>query len=111
MPQKYTPYRTPEGFFKQQQEAIWKRASSAPTEPELKHAGRLGRYAWAAGLAATLTIGLFFVLPQTPEACETFACLWDRTPVQSIPLDDAEIETWMDDDLLFETVLNETTDA
>ena len=111
MPQKNTPYRTPEGFFKQQQEAIFKRASSASTEPELKHAVGLGRYAWIAGLAATLAIGLFFVLPQTPEACESFACLWDRTPVQSIPLDDAEIETWMDDDLLFETVLNETTDA
>jgi hypothetical protein len=77
----------------------------------LKHAGGLGRYAWVAGLAATLAIGLFFVLPQTPEACESFACLWDRTPAQSIQLDDAEIETWMEDDLLFESVLNETTDA
>jgi hypothetical protein len=37
--------------------------------------------------------------------------LWGRIPVQSIPLDDAEIETWMDDDILFETVLNEITDA
>ena len=51
------------------------------------------------------------LLPQTPEACESFACLWDRTPVQSIPLDDAEIETWMDDDLLFETVFSKTTDV
>lgn len=111
MPQKNTPYRTPEGFFNQQQKAIWKRASSPATEGELKHVGGLGRYSWAAGLAATLAIGLFFSLLQTPEACETFACLWDRTPVQSIQLDDVEIEIWMDDDLLFETVLNETTDA
>jgi len=111
MPQKNTPYRTPEGFFKQQQEAIWKRASSTTAEREPQRFGGLRRYARAAGLAATLAIGLFFVLPQTPEACESFACLWDRTPMQSIQLDDAEIETWMDDDLLFETVLNETTDA
>ena len=111
MPQKDTPYKTPEGFFNQQQKAIWKRASSPSAERGLKPVGGLGRYAWAAGLAVTLAIGLFCVLPQTPEACESFACLWDRTPIQSIPLDDAEIETWVDDDLLFETVLNETTDA
>lgn len=111
MPQKNTPYRTPEGFFNQQQKAIWKRASSPATKHELKHVGGFGRYAWAVGLAATSAIGLFFILPKTPEACETFACLLDRTPVQSIQLDDAEIEIWMEDDLLFETVLNEITDA
>ena len=111
MPLKKTPYRTPEGFFNQQHNAIWKRASSPATERELKHVGGLGRYVWAAGLAATMALGLFFIIPQTPEACETFACLWNRTPVQSIQLDDVEIEIWMDDDLLFETVLNETPDA
>ena len=111
MPQKNTPYTTPEGFFKRQQKAIWKRALSRATKRERKHVGGLGRYAWAAGIAATSGIGLFFVLLQTHEACESFACLWERTPVKSIPLNDAEIETWLDDDLLFETVLNETTDA
>ena len=111
MPQKNTPYTTPEGFFEQQQKVIWKEASRQTAERELEHVGGFGRYAWAAGIAAILSIGLLFVLQQTPEACESFACLWDRTPVQSIPLDDDEIETWMDDDLLFETVLNETTDA
>ena len=111
MSQKNTQYTTPEGFFEQQQKAILKAVSPHTTKRELEHEGGLGRYAWAAGIAATLAIGLFFVLPQSPEACESFACLWDRTPVQSIPLDDAEIETWMDDDLLFETVLNETINA
>ncbi len=111
MPQKNTPYTTPEGFFKQQQKTIWTRASSPVNELESNHVGNSGRYPWASGVAATLAIGLFFVHPQNPEACESFACLWGRIPVQSIPLDDAEIETWMDDDILFETVLNEITDA
>lgn len=111
MPKQKTPYTTPEGFFAQQQEAIWKAASSTTAEREPQRVGGLGRYAWAAGIAATLAVGMFFALPETAENCETFACLWEDTPVQSLPLDDTEIESWMEDDVLFETVFNETTDV
>ena len=111
MPKQKTPYTTPEGFFQQQQAAIWKEGSAKATEHELKRIGGVKRYAWSAGIAATLAIGLFFALPETAEHCETFACLWDETPVQSLPLDDTEIESWMEDDVLFETVFNETTDV
>ena len=111
MPNQKTPYTTPEGFFKQQQEAIWKEASSTTAEREPQRFGGLRRNAWAAGIAATLAVGLFFALPKTAENCETFACLWEDTPVQSLPLDDTEIESWMEDDVLFETVFNETTDV
>ena len=111
MPKQKTPYTTPEGFFAQQQEAIWKEASSTTAEQEPQRFGGLRRNAWAAGIAATLSVGLFFALPETAENCETFACLWEETPVQSLPLDDTEIESWMEDDVLFETVLNETTDV
>lgn len=111
MPKQKTPYTTPKGFFQQQQEAIWKEVSAQATVHELKRIGGLKRYTWAAGIAATLAIGLFFALPETAEHCETFACLWEETPVHSLPLDDTEIESWMEDDVLFETVFNETKDV
>ena len=111
MSKQKSPYTTPKGFFEEQQKAIWKEASSLTTEHELERSGGFGRYAWAAGIAATLAIGLFLALPDTAEHCETFACLWEETPIQSLPLDDAEIESWLEDDVLFETVFNETTDV
>ena len=111
MPKQKTPYAAPVGFFKQQQEAIWKEASSLPAEQEPKRVGGLGRYVWATGIAATIAIGLFFALPEAAENCETFTCLWEETPVESLPLDDSEIESWIEDDMLFETIFNETTDV
>lgn len=111
MSKKTSPFKTPPGFFESQQRAIWEQATAEGIS-DVRLASRVPSwFGWTAGIAAALVIALL-VGPETPGAdCQTFACLWETTPAEHLQLDDSEIDLWMEDDLLFETMLNDPNDV
>lgn len=111
MSMKTSPFKTPPGFFEGQQRAIWEQAKGEGNRAERIAAGTPSWVGWTAGIAAVLFVA-FLVSPGTGDAnCETFACLWDATPTEQLEIDDREIDLWMEDDFLFESLLNDDTDV
>lgn len=111
MTMKTSPFKTPPGFFEDQQRAIWKHAPGAATLDEPRTVGVPTWIGWTVGVAAALVLALVVGPGMNEPACQTFACLWESTPAETLQLDDSEIDLWMEDDLLFETILYDENDV
>ena len=111
MPQNTSPFKTPTGFFESQQSTIWEHANAVGIPDERHYAGFPTWIGWTAGLAAALVLALLVGPASDVSDCQTFACLWEATPSEHLHLDDTEIDLWMEDDLLFETMINDATDV
>lgn len=105
------PFDTPDGFFEAQKSAIWKAAQ--PQQAALNTAERkLPAWAlWFSSAAAAVALLLNWNVQTQSEACETFACLWEKSATQDLRIEDGEFEEWMEDDLLFESILIESIDV
>lgn len=105
------PFDTPDGFFEAQKSAIWKAAQ--PQQAALNTAERkLPAWTfWFSSAAAAVALLLNWNVQTQSEACETFACLWEKSATQDLRIEDGEFEEWMEDDLLFESILIESIDV
>ena len=103
-----TPFKTPDGFFESHREAIWEAAQSDShriphATVEVKPRTPLA----VAAAVATVIIGTwFFTLLNQSDACETFACLWDNTQPEELQLSEEDLNQWIQDDLLFQDIMN-----
>lgn len=111
MSKKSTPFKTPSGFFENQQRSIWEQASDSSILLERTKSGVPSWTGWTVGIAAALVLALVIGPEVNDPECQTFACLWEATPSESLQLDDREFDLWMEDDLLFETIINDATDV
>lgn len=96
--------KTPPNFFEEQSEEIWKQ--SQVRERRVPSAWSVNlRYA---AIFIGLVIGGWIAINRpNPESCESFACLWEKTKPEDIQLNNTEIELWLEDDLLFESLTSD----
>lgn len=100
---KSPSFKTPPEFFEQQRTEIWSASghiqppAAAPFQPP---------YAWAAAVAAVIVGSWLFTVLRPDGPCESFACLWDATDPATIELTQEEVDLWLEDDLLFDSMMN-----
>ena len=105
------PFDTPDGFFEAQKSAIWKAAQPQQVAPNTAERKLPTWTLWFSSAAAAVALVVYWNVQTQPEACETFACLWEESAAQDLRIEDREFEEWMEDDLLFESILIESIDV
>jgi len=106
-----TPFKTPDRFFESHREAIWDAARNRtrdlpPATPVVKPKAPL---AVAAAVAAVIVGTWFFAVLNQSEACQTFACLWDNTQPEELQFSEEDLDQWIQDDLLFQEIIDSET--
>lgn len=105
------PFDTPDGFFEAQKSAIWKAAQPQQVAPNTAERKLPAWTVWFSSAAAAVALVVYWNVQTQSEACETFACLWEESAAQDLRIEDREFEEWMEDDLLFESMLIESIDV
>lgn len=94
-----TPFKTPDGFFESHRKDIWDAAqSNAHNKPKAP-------LAIAAAVAAVIVGTWFFTVLNQSETCQTFACLWENTPSEELQFSEEDLDQWIQDDLLFQEIM------
>ena len=111
MEKQVSPFQTPDGFFEAQRTAIWQ-AAEQPSEKVAAPVRSLPSWwAWVASSAALLALTIYWNVQTHESECATFACLWESTPEDARVPSDEEVELWLEDDLLFESILPPSIDV
>lgn len=105
------PYDTPDGFFEAQKSAIWKAAHPQQVAPNTAERRLPAWTWWFTSAAAAVALVVYWNVQSQSQVCETFACLWEESAAQDLRIEDREFEEWMEDDLLFESILIESIDV
>ncbi len=105
------PFDTPDGFFEAQKSAIWKAAQPQQVVQNTVERRLPAWTLWFSSAAAAVAFMLLWKVQTQSEACETFACLWEESTAKDLRIEDREFEEWIEDDLLFESILIESIDV
>ncbi len=105
------PFDTPDGFFEAQKSAIWKAAQPQQVVQNTVERRLPAWTLWFSSAAAAVAFMLLWKVQTQSEACETFACLWEESAAKDLRIEDREFEEWIEDDLLFESILIESIDV
>ena len=105
------PFDTPDGFFEAQKSAVWKAAQPQQVVQNTVERRLPAWTLWFSSAAAAVAFMLLWKVQTQSEACETFACLWEESAAKDLRIEDREFEEWIEDDLLFETILIESIDV
>ena len=105
------PFDTPDGFFEAQKSAIWKAAQPQQVVQNTVERRLPAWTLWFSSAAAAVAFMLLWKVQTQSEACETFACLWEESAAKDLRIEDREFEEWIEDDLLFESILIASIDV